>query len=63
MVGQDKPDTYVKVKSGAEEKVTSVVKNSADPTWDEPQWYKTNIGPFLNTMTINLNEISLGFTS
>jgi len=39
LVGQDKPDTYVKVKSGAEEKVTSVVKNSADPTWDEPQWF------------------------
>lgn len=38
LVGQDKPDTYVVVKSGGDKHVTSVVKNCADPVWDDAQW-------------------------
>merc|ERR1712168_1590448 len=38
LFGQDKPDTYIVVKSGADKSTTSVVKNCADPVWDDAQW-------------------------
>jgi len=38
LVGQDEPDTYVVIKSGADSHTTSVVKNCADPAWEDAQW-------------------------
>ena len=38
LVGQHKPDAYVKLAVGAEERETYTVKNSADPEWEEPVW-------------------------
>jgi len=38
MFGQADPDGYAKVCFGAAESVTTVVKNSKDPTWDE--WFE-----------------------
>jgi len=38
LVGQGKPDTYVKVRAGAYKHVTSVVKNCVDPVWEDSKW-------------------------
>ncbi len=35
MVGQDKPDPYVKVRIGAQAFRTKVIKNKVDPVWPE----------------------------
>lgn len=37
-MGQGKPDSYVIVRAGAYEHVTSVVKNCVDPAWDDATW-------------------------
>ena len=35
MVGQDKPDAYIKVRIGAQVFKTRVIKNKVDPEWNE----------------------------
>ena len=37
-VGQADPDPYVKIRAGAYKHKTSVVKDSANPIWDNPKW-------------------------
>jgi len=39
LVGQGKPDTYVITKLGADKYQTPVVKNDAEPVWQDPEWY------------------------
>lgn len=38
LIGQSDPDGYAKVSFGASESVTTVVKNTTEPTWD--QWFE-----------------------
>ena len=39
LIGQDKPDTYVKVRLGANEYETTVCKNDTDPVWEDDWFY------------------------
>jgi len=39
LVGQGKPDTYIVTKLGAHKYETPVIKNDAEPVWEDPQWY------------------------
>jgi hypothetical protein len=38
LVGQAKPDPYVKMAMGATEYESAVVKNSQEPEWEEGPW-------------------------
>ena len=38
LIGQDKPDPYVKVSVGAEQFVTQRIKNCCDPVWEQEGW-------------------------
>jgi len=39
LLGQGKPDTYVITRLGAQQYETPVVKNDANPVWEDAQWY------------------------
>lgn len=39
LLGQGKPDTYIVTKLGAHKHETPVIKNDAEPVWEDPTWY------------------------